>query len=70
MEPGRYKQMLIHSISDDKEMSLHGVATKLNPDWTFLCHLRDAGRRAASGWLEHHRAKVGAESSIDVRRFL
>lgn len=70
VEPGRYKDIHVHSIIDDKEMSMHGVATKLNTDWDFLCHLRDAGRRAASHWLDLHLAKVGRESSVDVRRFL
>jgi NTE family protein len=67
---GRYKQMLIHSIRDEKEMSLLGVASKLNPDWAFLCQLRDAGRRAATAWLDENRPKVGVENSIDIGRFL
>ena len=67
---GRYKQMLIHSIRDEKEMSGLGVASKLNPEWTFLCQLRDAGRRAADHWLKDDADKVGSESSIDIGRFL
>ena len=66
----RYKHMRIHSIRDDAEMLKHGVATKMNPEWSFLCGLRDAGRRAADLWLKESGAKAGVESSIDVSRFL
>ncbi len=49
-----YKRMFVHSIRDDAEMTQLGVATKLNPDWEFLCRLRDAGRNRASEWLDSH----------------
>jgi NTE family protein len=62
----RYHRMLIHSIHDDAEMVQLGVATKLNPDWGFLCHLRDAGRASAANWLDQHFGDVGERSSIDV----
>jgi NTE family protein len=62
----RYSRMLIHSIRDDAEMAHHGAATKLNPDWEFLCRLRDHGRAAADGWLAANFDKVGLASSIDV----
>jgi NTE family protein len=62
----KYARMLIHSISDDLEMARLGVATKLNPDWDFLCHLRDAGRAAAERWLSTTYGDIGTRSSIDV----
>jgi NTE family protein len=61
-----YRTMLIHSIRDDKEMNQHGVASKLDPDWDFLRHMRDTGRIAAERWLSEHFEKVGHESSIDI----
>ena len=66
IDPGKYARMLVHSISDDTQMGKLGVSTKLNPDWDFLCHLRDAGRAAAESWLEKTFEDVGARSSIDV----
>jgi NTE family protein len=66
IDPGKYARMLIHSISDDVQMGKLGVSTKLNPDWDFLCQLRDAGRAAAKGWLARTFDDVGARSSIDV----
>ena len=61
-----YHRMLVHSIRDDAQMAELGVATKLNPDWEFLCRLKEAGRRNADEWLQQNFAKVGEESSIDV----
>jgi NTE family protein len=63
---GNYSRMLIHSISNDDVMTGLGIASKLNPDWDFLCHLRDVGRRTAAQWLEHNFDKIGRESSIDI----
>jgi NTE family protein len=61
-----FRKMLIHSIRDDPEMARLGVASKLSPDWAFLCHLRDTGRKAAETWLAEHYDKVGHASSIDI----
>lgn len=61
-----YNRMLIHSIRDDAQMVELGVATKLNPDWDFLCRLRDAGRRKAAEWLEQNFDAVGRTSTIDI----
>lgn len=62
----RYKRMLIHSIADDEQMVRLGVASKLSPDWDFLCHLRDVGRASAGAWLEQHYDDIGARSSVDL----
>jgi len=62
----KYHRMRIHSIRDDAEMSQLGVATKLNPDWDFLCRLRDAGRRRTEEWLDRHFDTVGQGSSVDL----
>lgn len=62
----RYSRMRIHAIRDAGEMAALGVASKLNPEWEFLCELRDIGRRQAGLWLDEHFEKVGHLSSIDV----
>ena len=61
-----YSRMRIHSIRDDAEMTQLGVATKLNPDWDFLCRLRDAGRSKAEEWLDKNFDHVGQASTIDL----
>ena len=62
----KYNRMRVHSIRDDAEMSQLGVATKLNPDWDFLCRLRDIGRHRAGEWLDKHFDQIGEESSVDL----
>ena len=66
LDNGHYRRMLIHSIRDDEEMNHHNIESKLNPDWGFLCHLRDAGRKAADAWLATGYDKIGKTSTIDI----
>jgi NTE family protein len=60
------RHMFMHSIMDEKLMAGLGVASKLNADWEFLTHLRDAGYRCAEEWLGQNFAKLGVESSADI----
>ena len=66
LDKGMYKRMLIHAVRSDSDMNALSVASKLNPDWDFLCRLRDVGRLRATEWLEGSFGKIGQESSIDV----
>jgi NTE family protein len=66
LDRGKYSRMLIHSIRDDAAMAELGVATKLNPDWDFLCRLRDSGRAKAAEWLDSNFDKVGQSSTVDL----
>ena len=43
------------------------VANKLNGDWEFLTHLRDIGRECAEVWLKTNFARLGRESTVDIR---
>lgn len=67
LDAKEYKRIYVHSIRDDAQMTQLGVATKLNPDWEFLCRLRDAGRRRASEWLDEHYDSVGRTSTLDLQ---
>ena len=67
LEPSEAKQMLIHSIRADEEMTHYGVSSKLNADWSFLSLLRDKGRAHAQRWLEQHFDAIGEHSSVDIR---
>jgi NTE family protein len=66
LDGNKYNRMRMHSIRDDAEMAQLGVATKLNPDWEFLCKLRDTGRERADAWLDLNFHRVGNASSIDL----
>lgn len=64
---GSMKRMLVHAIEADDFMRGLGVASKLNADWEFLTHLRDAGRSRAEAWLDASFERLGRESTIDIR---
>jgi NTE family protein len=66
LDQERYSRMLMHSIRDDAAMTELGVATKLTPDWDFLCRLRDHGRAKAAQWIEGNFDKVGKSSTVDL----
>jgi NTE family protein len=66
LDESKYSRMRIHAVRSDADMSALGVASKLNPDWDFLCHLRDVGRNRAAEWLDANLDAVGIRSSIDA----
>jgi len=66
LDRDKYSRMFIHSIRDDAAMAELGVATKLNPDWDFLCRLRDSGSAKAAEWLDGNLDKVGQSSTVDL----
>ena len=66
LKASEMKQMLIHSIRDDEVMTAHSVASKLNPDWDFLCSLRDSGMGTTTRWLRTHFNDVGVRSTVDL----
>ena len=66
LDSQKYSRMLIHSIRDDALMNELGVATKLNPEWDFLCRLRDAGRARAEQWLDESYDRIGQETTVDM----
>jgi NTE family protein len=61
------KRMLIHMIQADGRMAEFGVASKMNPDWRFLTHLRDLGRESAARWIDGTLGCLGVESTVDIR---
>ncbi|MGI9500983.1 MAG: patatin-like phospholipase family protein [Geminicoccaceae bacterium] len=61
-----FNRMFVHSVRSDEEMTRLSVASKLSPDWAFLCHLRDIGRRTAETWLAENFDRIGVESSVDI----
>jgi len=66
VEASKMKQMLIHSIRDDELMTAHSVASKLSPDWQFLCGLKDSGSAVTERWLRANFDAIGERSSVDL----
>ncbi len=63
----RVRKMHIHAVEGENLMRTLGVASKLNPEWSFLKKLRDEGAAAARSWLNKHYADIGKRSSVDIR---
>jgi NTE family protein len=67
----RLKRHRFHLIEAGRTTGALGPASALSPDWELLVHLREAGRKAAAGWLGRNREAVGRRSTIDLgERFL
>ena len=61
------KRLYVHGIAADDVMQELGHTSKLNADWQFLTTLRDIGRERAAAFLNDHHAKLGRESTVDIR---
>ncbi|ABI57831.1 patatin-like phospholipase family protein [Alkalilimnicola ehrlichii MLHE-1] len=66
----RIARLRFHHLTGDRDLAGLGTASQLNADWPFLCHLRDAGRKAADDWLATHGGQVGRTSSRPLSDFL
>ena len=66
LDQSKYARIRMHSIRDDAQMAALGTGSKLDPDWQFLCSLRDAGRANGKVWLERTFGDIGERSSVDV----
>jgi len=64
---GAMKSVHIHMIADDALMRQLSVATKIIATPPTLHQLREAGRRAAEGFLSEHFDTIGNDSSTDLR---
>jgi NTE family protein len=62
-------KMRLHRISSDVMLSL-GYSSKMLAEWNFFVMLRDAGREAATAFLQGHGEDLGVRSSLDLDEFL
>lgn len=67
IQPGSMKNVRIHMIADDDLMNELSVATKTLAVPTVLHQLKQAGRVAASRFLEAHKADLGQRQSADLQ---
>lgn len=62
-----YKNVRMHMIGNEAELSELGTTSKLNVEHNFLAHLKELGRNCASQWLAQNYDDLGKQSSIDIR---
>ncbi len=63
---GAMKNMLVHMIADDALMNTLSVTSKLAPTPYLLHELKEAGRKAADGFLVQHMDALGTEATVDL----
>lgn len=64
-EGARWAGMRMHRIMSDMLIDL-GYSSKLNAEWSFLCMLREEGRRSAAAFLDEHTRDIGRRSTADI----
>ena len=62
-------KMRMHRIASDIMLDLD-YSSKLLAEWEFFLMLRDAGRKAASEFLQQHGADLGVRSTLDISKYL
>lgn len=62
----RYRNMRLHRIHGDEDLLDLTASSKMNAEWSYLCHLRDKGRQRTDAWLSRHWDDLGARSTFDV----
>jgi len=65
---GRYRDMLIHRVSQDKALQPLGVGVDLNTDLSFFEELHKTGRHACTEWLKANFDALGDHSTVDLRK--
>ncbi len=66
LDRNEYRDMRIHLIEAEQEISPLGASSKLNTEWEFLVLLRDIGRRAAGQWIDRHFDDIGKRTTVDI----
>lgn len=61
-----YKRVLMHRIDGGEALNAITASSRLTPDWDFLKHLRDLGRRTAHAWLKKNYDAIGKRSTVDI----
>lgn len=67
LDPKTYRKMHMHRIHSEAKMDKLDASSKMNAEWGFIDYLRKTGYNAADNWLRAHWAKIGHESSVDIR---
>ena len=66
LDGNAYSNVRLHRIDGGEDLASLQASSKFNAEWDFFVLLRDAGRNAASLWLDAHADKVGRESSLPI----
>ena len=68
VDPGRYKNVLLHRLDGGAALAQFGAASKARADAAFLRRLFELGRGVARDWLQRHCDDIGVRSSVEKVR--
>lgn len=54
----------LHLVSGNGTLSNLDISSKFNIEWPFILQMHEAGREAASHWLDEHADQVGVRSTL------
>ncbi|MFC0251400.1 patatin-like phospholipase family protein [Massilia consociata] len=57
----------LHMITGNGTLSNLDISSKFNVEWPFILQVHEAGREAASRWLDEHAGQVGVRSTLDAQ---
>jgi len=63
---GTLKQIHLHHISADNELSHLNLSSKLNTAWHFIMYLKDLGYKACDKWIESNFDNIGKQSTLKI----
>jgi NTE family protein len=66
----RYRQIRVHVIDGGDFLNDLTASSKFNAEWDFLTNLRDAGRDAASRFVQKYREHIGVQATTDMRHLI
>ncbi len=66
----RYRDIRLHVIEAQDELSKLGAGSKMRTDYDFFVHLRNIGRRAAKKFLDAHFDDIGVKATLDLKETL
>jgi len=66
LDSNRFRRVFLHCVSAEPAVGTLSDSSKLNAEWDFVCHLRDAGRAAAADFLASHFADIGHRATFDI----
>ncbi|CZG99511.1 TPA: patatin-like phospholipase family protein [Legionella pneumophila] len=64
------RKLYLHAIRADVSMESASVASKLNPEWSFISHLYEEGRKKGEEWLKSNFKHLGKVTTIDLDEYL
>jgi NTE family protein len=66
LDSNRFVRVLMHQISAEAAVGTLSDSSKLNAEWDFITHLRDAGRAAADAFLAARWGDLGRRATLDI----